>query len=200
MKVIIIDDFLDKPEEARKLGIQAKQNDILTLDDLYSDQEYDRDLVDALFSDITGEKIVSIDSKYKKYNMYLKHETYNHVHYDEADYIALIYLNKEYRETDGVSFYLHKETGVKHASELEIGTQLGEDIEANKENFDLNKWEEYMFINAKYNRLVLFEPLYYHGASLGFGETLEEGRLAEVLHFVKEDNLKYWIRILYGKR
>lgn len=49
--------------------------------------------------------------------------------------------------------------------------------------FDRSRWEEVDRIGNVYNRLVLFDAHYAHGASGYFGSTLEDGRLFQNFFF-----------------
>jgi hypothetical protein len=49
--------------------------------------------------------------------------------------------------------------------------------------FDRSRWEEVDRIGNIYNRLVLFDAHYAHGASGYFGSTLEDGRLFQNFFF-----------------
>jgi hypothetical protein len=49
--------------------------------------------------------------------------------------------------------------------------------------FDRSRWEEVDRVGNIYNRLVLFDALYAHGASAYFGSSLNDGRLFQNFFF-----------------
>ena len=194
MKIIIKDNFISHPENIRQIALRANLEAAWDSDgDFYDYVEtkvaMDVDKVNQQFSRIAGENIYLMNSKFYTFNYYFKGAGVpTYVHHDDCDYIAIIYLSLSYQPEDGLSLYTHKPSGSQHHTELFLGNSLGSDMEANKSNYDLSLWEKYMFVHAKYNRLVFFEPLYYHAASPGFGENVEECRLAQVMYFVKENS------------
>ena len=52
-----------------------------------------------------------------------------------------------------------------------------------KEGLDRSKWQHTMTVPMRFNRLVLLQPQYWHTASPGFGDRVENGRLVYLMFF-----------------
>ena len=114
----------------------------------------------------------------------------HHIHHDDVDYIGIVYLNDSYSDEDGTQFLRHKETGITYRDVEKFGSQFIAD--SSGDSRDINKWEPYLLTQAKPNRLVLFEPLYYHSERRTFGNQWDDARCIEIFHMVKKDRIFYW--------
>ena len=48
---------------------------------------------------------------------------------------------------------------------------------------DLDKWEHLMSVPMRFNRLIIYRPRLWHSAGESFGNSPEDGRLVQVMHF-----------------
>jgi len=195
MKIIIKDNFLPDPEARRAIALNSDLDKAWDSDDedffdyVESHIQMNTAAINDQFSRIAGERIKLINTDRHTFNFYFQGAGVpTYVHHDDCDYIAIIYLSKNYGPEDGVSLYTHIPSGKQHHTSLLLGNSLGSDMETNADNYNPELWEKYMSVQAKFNRLVFFEPLYYHAASPGFGLTKEDCRLAEVMYFIKAEN------------
>lgn len=197
LKIAIKDDFLPNPRKRRIAALASDLDNAWDSEegDFYdyveSDMRLNVDAVNQQMSELVGEEIYLTGSTQCTFNFYFDHgDDPVFVHHDEVDYIALIYLNEEYGPNDGVTLYRHKETGAMHRSEIAFGTTKASENTESDENYSFDSWEPYLFMNAKFNRLVMFEALYYHAASPGFGHDKKTARLCQVMHFLRRQNSK----------
>lgn len=194
LKIVIKDDFLGNPLKRRSVALGADLNNAWDsvegdfYDYVESEIRLDVASINRHFSTLVGEDIYLTGSNQCTFNFYLDHgDDPVFVHHDEVDYIALIYLNETYRPHDGVTLYRHKATGAVHRNEMAFGTTKASENSARDENYNFDSWEPYLFMAAKFNRLIMFEALYYHAASPGFGVDKETARLCQVMHFLRRE-------------
>lgn len=130
---------------------------------------------------------VKINYLFARVMMYGK-EAPHKVHCDAnmGMYSALIYLTPDDDALDhmvlngpckyGTGFYTHKTHGPRE-------TVLNTDLGADHNSFD--NWDEYLFVNAKFNRGLIYDSSYYHCAfpTQGFGSTYETGRMVLTVFF-----------------
>jgi hypothetical protein len=97
----------------------------------------------------------------------------------QYDWIAIIYLNlptETHHLGRGLSFYLHKSTGLDcFPNDLACKVNGLQNIDDIIKCFDGNNqsyWKEYMNIYVKYNRMVLFRADLWHSYGVGFGNEL----------------------------
>ena len=95
------------------------------------------------------------------------------------DWIGIIYLNlptETHHLGRGLSFYLHKSTGLDcFPNDLACkvnGLQNMEDILRCFDGSNQSYWKEYMNIYVKYNRMILFRADLWHSYGVGFGNEL----------------------------
>ena len=96
-----------------------------------------------------------------------------------TQYQAVVYLSKpeDCYGKIGTKFLRHKETG-------KIKLDSGSEYWAVQQDFrDVGKWEVYFTVDCVYNRLVVFESNYFHDVGDIFGDSIDNGRLAQILNF-----------------
>lgn len=198
MRIVVKDDFYAFPEGTREMGLQANfdacedKSDWHWIDAEGRESPYN-DTKARVMSKLIGESVELVEADYRKFNLsYTNPKDLLHIHHDDYDYIGIVYLNTpdQYDEDDGTLFLSHTETGIDYMDEERFGnhdTYRGGTIDdyTDKDEYNLDKWTTKMFVPMKFNRLVLFEPRYYHTASRLFGDSRESGRLVEVFHMKK---------------
>lgn len=107
-----------------------------------------------------------------------KEPHYLHDDRSMGDWTAIYYLSPEPPEGDGTSFFAHVVTG-KTESTAPIGSEdWREEVSAWS---DLDQWERWTTVEAKFNRLVLFRANLFHARALrdnyGAGD---ESRLIQI--------------------
>ena len=100
----------------------------------------------------------------------LHQEEPNYIHSDEGmgQWTAILYLNPEPAEGDGTTFWRFRPTGAIHGSAREMAKDPG-------------LWEPWQHVEAKFNRLLVFDSLYFHSRAIeeNYGEG-EAARLIQV--------------------
>jgi hypothetical protein len=195
VNIIIKDNFLDDYKEAKKLALSCSKDSAIDsneyiFNDLISTTKRDTKKFQSIFRDLLKEEVFLVEDKYRKFNVCMEDPTGHHIHHDDVDYIGIVYLNDTYSEEDGTQFLRHKETGIVYRDVERFGSQFISD--SSGDSRDITKWESYLFTQAKPNRLVLFEPLYYHSERRTFGNQWEDARCIEIFHMVKKDRIPYW--------
>jgi len=113
------------------------------------------------------------------------------IHIDPNHLSGILYLNRPEDCRGGTGFFRHKRTGTDRLpmdaeSLREMGyasyADVNEDILV-KEGWDHSKWEQTMVVPMRFNRLILFQPQYWHAPGDGFGDSVENGRLVYLIFF-----------------
>lgn len=104
-----------------------------------------------------------------------------HAHRRSGDWAGVVYLSlPEHSDgRDGTLFYRHRDTGLEcydNPDSADFQKAL-----ADAEQSDA--WELIEAVPMRFNRLVLFDSHYFHGASAGFGSSLADCRLIQVFNF-----------------
>jgi hypothetical protein len=130
---------------------------------------------------------------------------FSHIHYDDYDYIIVIYLNfkGQYISTDGTRIVSHKEDGrcvlndkiaedLSEASYVDFRVRESFEDIRKQENAVLNseymqeeKWNTDLFIPMVQNKAIMFECRYLHSETSNFGDCVSSGRLVETVYVNK---------------
>lgn len=104
-------------------------------------------------------------------------------HCDAQQYAGMIYLTPDAPPECGTSFFRHKQTKVRHNSEIDWNSGQG-NLVFNQHTFlDKTPYELVDQIGNVYNRLVIFDGGLIHSASQYFGWSRETGRLFHMFFF-----------------
>jgi hypothetical protein len=100
-----------------------------------------------------------------------------HHHYKEGDvtprgWSGLVYLSPEAGPEHGTTIWRRKDTG------LCVNTTMGRVSSHAYDEFELA-----LRVENVYNRLILFREHVLHRAEIGFGSTLEDGRMSQTFFF-----------------
>jgi len=115
---------------------------------------------------------------------------YVHSDRESGDFTCIVYLS-DHSEKSGTGFYRHRETCMTHMPSFAQMSQERDAFEKLKremvEGSD-EHWEQLDFVRGIYNRAVIFDAPRFHARSPrhGFGDTVEDGRMVWVCHFVTE--------------
>jgi hypothetical protein len=114
-----------------------------------------------------------------------------HVHLDPTEYTAIIYLTPNDLCQGGTTMYRHCSTGLANLPTETYAFDAGYSsahayyeaiIQPDAQNE--NMWEEDIFVEMRYNRLMVFKSgSMFHCASSYFGTTLENSRLIQIFLF-----------------
>lgn len=194
--LIIVDDFLDKPQPLRdaaigltypkQAGAFAGRN---SLERVHIEQ------LAQQISSVVGEplKDVSPPQSHAKCRITLAADSgRSKVHIDRGVYWSgILYLSAPDQCQGGTDFFRHRRSGSERAP-LDAGelTAMGYATAADmhreiieKDSNNDSAWDTVMQVPMRFNRLLLLRPWLWHCASPGFGDGLENGRLVYLMFF-----------------
>lgn len=106
-----------------------------------------------------------------------------HTDRDMGDVTAILYLNPDHTAGDGTTFWRHRQSGAI-LSDAEGDVLLSEWLAWR----DRDQWEPWQRVEAKFNRMVVFDAPLFHSRSIdgNYGTTDTDARLIQVLFGTKE--------------
>lgn len=193
---LIIDDFLDNPDEVRQAGLEAEyvpNPKIYYFPGRNSEQRLMISGMSEQVSQIVREPVQPMQgSAHGKFRAtFAGDEGKANVHIDNAYWSGILYLSRPEDCQGGTDFFRHKETDTERApiypedfKKMGISNQQEFwDKYMTPDTNDPSKWEHTLRLPMRYNRLVLFRPWLYHNAGPSFGDTMENCRLIYLLFF-----------------
>lgn len=192
---IIIDDFLEDPVHIRQLALGL---DYPAQSGNYpgrnSAQRLELPGLAEYVSQVTGEPLKPIEplESHGKCRLTLASDPRSaRVHVDDSQWSGILYLSRPQDCRGGTRFYRHKATGTDRAPINDAEAQaLGFASVAEacnsilaKDSLRMAAWEKTFEIPMRFNRLVLLRPWFWHTACPGFGNSVENGRLIQVMFF-----------------
>lgn len=192
--LIVVDDFLDHPKAARRMGLEAKYQ-LLGKGLRYRNAEVPAPLTEEL----TEKALGIIGHKYRRrrddiaFRHYLKRDERANrangswVHFDRFRWIGIVYLNLPHQCRGGTSFFTHKPTGIYRWPDLYRYKQKQPGFEQQifQDMGLMDPWEENLRVSMIFNRLILFDSRMFHQAPFYFGTTIKTARLTLNVFFDK---------------
>lgn len=180
-EIIVVDDFLENPDDIRRLALQqtfVKMHSagLRTLQQFLHVAPYRES-----FEQILGSGLTNWDDNDANGRFQICFATDAiPYHSDSQSYAGVLFLSPHAPIDAGVSFFRGRVSGLRRrVKDPELMAQtFGGGAE-----FDLSRWEEVDRIGNIYNRLVLFDAHLAHGASAYFGTTMSDGRLFQNFFF-----------------
>ncbi len=194
--LMVIDDFYPDPMQIRAAALAAdyvKREGHLTFPGRNSVQKFIPPGLDLMMSRLLGEKVVSSNDPrptHGKFRITLAGEPSRYlVHVDPSilSWVGVIYLNPPEQCQGGTSFYRHKGLNSDRTplslEELRAygPNSIAELLEQDGANPDI--WEHLMTVPMRFNRLIAYRPWIWHSAGPAFGDSLETGRLVQLVGF-----------------
>jgi hypothetical protein len=102
------------------------------------------------------------------------------IHFDEARWAAVIYLNTDEQCAGGTSFYAHVRTGARHFEQLRGRDDIGDVL---SDGGCIERWRELISVTMVPNRMILFDAGQFHQAHYYFGTSKQTARLIHNLFF-----------------
>ncbi len=193
--VIIVDDFLQDPSVLREAALKLSypmQNAMFA-----GRNSIERLAISGLagqVSKLVGEDLVPIEPLHShgKCRITLAQDMgRSRIHVDRSHWSGILYLSAPSDCAGGTEFYRHRRTGMDrwpiNQEELEATgmatlDHLRSEI-VEKDSNHPDKWELTMQVPMRFNRLLLLRPWFWHTASAGFGDGLDNGRLVYLMFF-----------------
>jgi hypothetical protein len=196
MSLIVIDDFLAEPDVLRQRALGLKYKNAGTYPGRNS---IERTRIDGLAEEVSfivHERVCEPDppQSHAKCRLTLASDNEpGRIHVDPSFWSGILYLSRPEHCHGGTEFYRHIPTGTDevprtieevnalgYASSSEMSHQILE-----RDGGDRSKWEHTMTVPMRFNRLVLLRPWLWHTSGLGFGDSIENGRLVYLMFFFK---------------
>jgi len=179
-QLIVVDDFLENPDEMRELALQQKykprhsagvrSEETFPFFEIYRDcfaELLDEDISFREFCEPVGE---SVNGCFQ----WCKPPQHKVIHCDAQRWAGALYLTPDAPVEAGTTLYRHKET--KERYDTSPGLFSGG-------YYDETRWEVVDNIGNIYNRLVLWHGTTVHAASVYFGQEIHDSRLFQVFFF-----------------
>ena len=194
--IIVVDNFLDNPDDVREYALEqryelrARKN----WPGRDSSGTHGEEEMTKACSLVVGQQLsINPQNKcsYFRCTQMGQHGS-QHIHFDPNPglvWAGVLYLTPIFHPTGGTKFWKHKETGWERAPTMEEGAKYGiqnhEDMVKffNTEGKDESKWIETDNIGFKYNRLVMFNPYFWHSNGDLFGTHFDNARLVQLFFF-----------------
>jgi len=195
---IVIDDFYADPEQVRQaaLGLTyPKPSGEVFYPGRTSRQALLPPNANEMFSYMVREPIIgarrSTHGRFR-YSLVGAHRPAE-VHIDPGKaWAGLVYLTPDEYCRGGTEFFRHKKYKSDRAplSDEEAQRIFGMETRGEAvrhliydDGHHLDRWERTMILPMKFNRCVLFRPWLWHTSGVDFGDSIETGRLVQLLFF-----------------
>ncbi|MFA7322243.1 MAG: DUF6445 family protein [Dokdonella sp.] len=193
--LIIVDDFLDRPDELRNAALRLtyppQEGAFPGRNSL---QRINLEGLERQVSHLVAEPVVPISplESHAKCRITLAADRgRGKVHVDRSHWSGILYLSRPENCRGGTEFFRHRPTGTERAplnqeEALAMGLSSMSDVQSKiieKDSNDDSKWELTMRVPMRFNRLILLRPWLWHTAGEAFGDRIENGRLIYLMFF-----------------
>lgn len=199
--LVIVDDFYDQPEKVRHAALSLAyppHDGPLTFPGRNSQQKIEPPGLTQAISGILGEPLqpakgagafhcffrVTLAGEPSRYRV--------HVDPNRLAWVGVVYLSKAEDCQGGTSFFRHRglasdRTPTRQDELTALGvSNIAELLQ--RDGNDETAWEELMTLPMRFNRMVLYRPWLWHSAGEAFGDSLQNGRLIQLLAFEAATN------------
>lgn len=178
-RLFIVDNFYRDPYTIREIALTMEYvNDLRYYKGLRSKQTYRSQEIKTYFEQIIGETITDWDNHgFNGCFQITTAEDPQVYHCDTQKWAAMIYLTPNAPADSGTRLHVHKETGLHHGLESEIGNAFSGGF------FDSTKFDTVALAGNVFNRLVIMDARHIHSAGTYFGNSKETGRLVQLFFF-----------------
>lgn len=179
-EIIVVDDFLDDPDAVRRLALRQPFVKMHSAGVRTEQQFLHIAPFRERFEELLGRTLLDWDNNANgRFQCCLAADAIPY-HSDSQSRAGVLFLTPDAPIEAGLSFFRGRQGGqrrrVNDARLMELTFGGGAE-------FDRDRWEEVDRVGNVYNRLVLFDALFAHGASAYFGTSLEDGRLFQNFFF-----------------
>ncbi len=200
--MIVIDDFYAEPEKVREaaLGMTYPEPE----GEVYYPGRNSREFMlppdsDEMFSFILREKVTGVKQRnhgHFRISLAGAHRAAE-IHIDPGmTWAGLVYLTLDRDCRGGTEMFRHKRYGTDRAPTTDEEAKRTYGMDTCKEvvrkliyddGHHLDRWDHLTTLPMKFNRCVLFRPWMWHTSGVDFGDTIENGRLVQLLFFTAAD-------------
>lgn len=185
----VVDNFYSDPDAVRNFALEQKYFPGEGAVGHRTRKQYFFEGVKEAFEEIMGKKIKTegshswywpgVNGRFQ----YCEAGTIRVYHCDEQQYAAVIYLTPNAPPQCGTTFFRHKDTKKRHASEIDWGNGEGALVFPGNTFLDPTPYESVDVVGNVYNRLVIFDGGMIHSASEYFGHNMNTCRLHHMFFF-----------------
>ncbi len=203
--IVVVDDFYDDPHQVRATALKftyPEETGKVTYPGRNSRQTMLPPNSDEMFSFLVQEPVMGGPGMWHGICRIAlaNHQRTGQVHVDQrCAWAGVICLTPDKHCVGGTEFYRHKKYGTQHmpftdkeAQEIYGCENRGQVLDMlfgpGKDGRDLDKWEKVFELPLKFNRCVLFRPWFFHRSGPDFGDSIENGRLIQLLFLVPGKN------------
>ena len=196
VSLIIIDDFLAKPEVVRERALGLNYEGQGAYPGRNSIERIKIEGLEEEVSSIVREGLCEpnpLESHGKCRLTLASDNEPGRIHVDPSFWSGILYLSRPEDCEGGTEFYRHLPTGtdevprtIEDINAFGYASSAGMSHEIlEKDGRDRSKWELTMTVPMRFNRLVLLRPWLWHTSGPGFGDSIENGRLVYLMFFFK---------------
>jgi len=179
-EIIVVDDFLEDPDAVRRLALVQPFVKMHSAGVRTEQQFLHVAPFRERFEEFLGLALVDWDNNANgRFQCCLSSDAIPY-HSDSQSRAGVLFLTPNAPIGAGLSFFRGRLSGLRRRAD---DPRLMELTFGGGAEFDRSRWEEVDRVGNVYNRLVLFDALYAHGASAYFGTSLENGRLFQNFFF-----------------
>ena len=178
-RLFVVDNFYSSPDIVREIALSMQfVEDLRYYKGLRSTQYCRTPEMKEAFEQIIGQKIVDWDNH--GFNGCFQITTANDpqvYHCDMQTWAGVLYLTPDAPLESGTRLHSHKQTGLRHGTEPNIGDAFSGGF------FDSTKFNTVDSAGNVFNRLILMDARHIHSAGTYFGNSKETGRLVQLFFF-----------------
>jgi hypothetical protein len=180
-QVIVIDDFLEHPDEIRALALRQTFVKMHSAGVRTREQFLEVAPYRSEFERLLGRRLTNWDDNVAngRFQCCFATDAIPY-HADDQSVAGVLFLKPDAPIEAGLSLFRGKLAGLRRTTR---DPQLMEMTFGTGAEFDRSRWDEVDRVGNVYNRLVLFDAHLAHGASAYFGTTISDGRLFQNFFF-----------------
>jgi len=191
--LLVVDDFLENPEAIRQTALGLSYTHSGNFPGRNSLERLDLPGLADHVSHLVGEPLqpVSPPGSHGKCRLTLASDPrIAKIHVDESQWSGILYLSRPQDCRVGTRFFRHKRTGTDRApitateaQAMGFASVAEACADVLRDEMKMSAWEQTFEIPMRFNRLVLLRPWLWHTSTPGFGNSVENGRLIQVMFF-----------------
>ena len=197
--IFVVDKFYSNPNDVRDFALElefksSNKNDgfngLLAVAPIATKTKLMKKIAKLINCDLIYEQKHQADFKILKKAHFDKKTSI--VHFDPAEWSAVLCLSRPDIIRGSTSFWRHKKLDIDGLHDHEKLANICREKKCtvsdiikiiDEDSANMSKWAEIGRIGHIYNRIILFRGYMFHSASEGFGRTLEGSKLSQTFFF-----------------